>query len=117
MKAATEREDHQRVKRVVRTTRAREQFDGAIAYYLEAAPHMLGKFIQAAERATGHLQRFPGTGSPRYAQELGINNLRFWRLKTFPYAWFYVEQADDVLLLVGLVHLHSDIPTSLQSDT
>ena len=75
---------------------------------------MAANFIDALERAIAHIQRAPGTGSPRYAHELDIPALRFWRLSKFPYSLFYLEQ-EDHLLVIRLVHLSRDIPVSLQA--
>lgn len=34
--------------------------------------------------------RYPASGSPRYAVELGLPDLRCWRIKHYPYLVFYV---------------------------
>jgi toxin ParE1/3/4 len=103
-------------KYTIRSEESQAQFEDALAYYEHVAPHMVDKFLRAAERATEHMERFPDTGSPRYAHELGIDTLRFWRLAKFPYAWFYTQD-ESSLYVVAFVHLESDIPASLQSDT
>jgi toxin ParE1/3/4 len=52
--------------------------------------------VDAVEQAFAHLSRHPGTGSPRYAHELNLPGLRFWRLTRFPHMVFYVERDDHV---------------------
>ena len=74
---------------------------------------MTNAFVGALENAVVHIQRAPGTGSARYAQELGLSGLRFWGLSKFPYSLFYIEQA-DYLWVIRLVHMSRDIPASLR---
>ena len=74
---------------------------------------MANAFLDALEKAVAHIQRAPGSGSPRYAQELGLSGLRFWVLNKFPFSLFYVEQAEH-LWVIRLVHMSRDIPASLQ---
>lgn len=75
---------------------------------------MANAFIDALEKAVAHIQRSPSTGSPRYAQDLGLSGLRFWGLSKFPYSLFYIEQADH-LWVIRLVYMSRDIPASLQA--
>ncbi len=74
---------------------------------------MANAFLDALEKAVAHIQRAPGSGLPRYAQELGLPGLRFWVLNKFPFSLFYVEQAEH-LWVIRLVHMSRDIPASLQ---
>lgn len=74
---------------------------------------MVEHFIAALEKATQHIQRAPGTGSPRYAVELDLSGLRFWALNKFPFSLFYTEH-EDHLWVIRLVHMSRDIPASLQ---
>ena len=75
---------------------------------------MANAFLDALEKAVTRIQRAPGTGSPRYAQELGLSGLRFWGLNKFPFSLFYIEQADH-LWVIRLVHMSRDVPASLQN--
>lgn len=87
----------------------------AHAYYLEAAGDKVAdNFIQQTETALLHLQSFPGTGSNRYAQMSPHAHLRFWTLKRFPYAVFYIER-DTVIAIVRVLHQASDIPFHLDA--
>lgn len=84
--------------------------DQAISHYLEegAEAAALG-LVDALEQAYAHIARQPGTGSPRYAHELGIPDLRFWPLRKYPYLVFYVEHADHVDVW-RVLHMKRDIP-------
>lgn len=98
---------------VIRSAKAQADVEDALAYYLQEAPHIAGRFLDSLERAVTHIRRSPGTGSPRYAIELDMPGLRFWALGKFPFALFYLEQADHLLVL-RLVHMSRDIPSSLR---
>lgn len=100
-------------KQVIRSTQAQLDVQEALAYYQFAAPHAVDAFLNALQRAVAHIQRAPGTGSPRYAIDLDIPGLRFWLLSKFPYGLFYLEQ-DDQVLVIRLVHMAQDIPASLR---
>ena len=97
----------------LRSALAQADIEDALAYYLADAPHMVGDFVDALEIAVAHVQRAPGTGSPRYAHELDLPGLRFWSLRKFPYSLFYFEH-EDHLLVIRLVHMSRDIPASLR---
>ena len=89
----------------------------AHAYYLESAGDKVADdFMQQTETALLHLQSFPGTGSHRYAQISPHAHLRFWTLKRFPYAVFYIER-DTVIDIVRVLHQASDIPFHLDATT
>jgi len=84
-------------KRVVPRARAAQDVDEAISYYLhEAGDRVALRFIDAVERAYRHISGYPASGSLRYAQELDLLGLRFWRLRRFPYLVFYIEHQDHV---------------------
>jgi toxin ParE1/3/4 len=53
-------------------------------------------FIDALEKAYGHIGRHPAAGSPPYAHELNLPGLRFWLVPGYPYVVFYVERDDHV---------------------
>lgn len=102
-------------KPAVHSPLALADIESAIDFYIVEAPHMVDHFVDALEQAATHIQRFPGTGSPRYAIELAIPGLRSWLLNKFPFGLFYMEQ-EDVLWIIRLVHMERDIPVSLQGD-
>jgi len=106
-----------KAKALVQRTLALRDIDQAITYYLEqdASPAALG-FVDELERAYAHISKHPGTGSPRYGQELVIPNLRSWSLGKYPYLVFYVERADHIDIW-RVLHMKRDIPASMQDET
>jgi toxin ParE1/3/4 len=95
---------------VVQRSQADRDVNGAIAYYLElrAVDAAMG-FIDALEKAYGHIGRHPAAGSPRYAHELNLPDLRFWLVPGYPYVVFYVER-DDHVDVWRILHATRDIP-------
>ena len=100
-----------KVKPVVPRSQADRDVDEAIAYYLEqrAVDGALG-FIDALEKAYGHIGRHPAAGSPRYAHELNLPDLRFLLVPNYPYVVFYVER-DDHIDVWRVLHGQRDIPS------
>jgi toxin ParE1/3/4 len=99
-----------KAKPVVQRSQADRDVNGAIAYYLEqrAVDAAMG-FIDALEKAYGHIGRHPAVGSPRYAHELNLPDLRFWLVPGYPYVVFYVER-DDHIDVWRVLHAKRDIP-------
>jgi len=87
----------------------------ALDYYQASAPEYTSDFIDDIENAFRHIQKFPATGSGRYAYELNLPNLRTWGCRRFPYLIFYVEQLLHVEVL-RVLHSKKDIPSSLQAE-
>ena len=71
------------------------------------------EFIDALEKAYGHIGRHPATGSPRYAHELNLPGLRAWPLTRYPYIVFYVERSDHIDVW-RVLHGQRDIPAWMQ---
>lgn len=89
---------------------ARRDIDEAIGHYFaEAGQARALGFIDALQRAFGRIARNPGIGSPRYAQELGLDGLRVWPLRRYPYLIFYVDRGTQ-LDLWRVLHAQRDIP-------
>lgn len=103
-------------KALVQRTLALDDVDQAITHYLEqdASAAALG-FVDALERAYAHISKHPGTGSPRYAHELAIPDLRSWPLSKYPYLVFYVEHADHIDVW-RVLHMKRDIPAWMTED-
>jgi len=103
------------VKPAIRSGLADGDIRQALAYYLDISAATALRFLDALEHAVGQFQTHPGSGSPRYAHELGIPQLLYWMLQGFPYALFYIEHHDhpDV---IRLPHPGQDIPESLRGD-
>lgn len=77
--------------------------DSVRYYRREAGPQIAERMVIAARKAFDHIERSPGTGSPRIGQILDIPGLRSWRVSGFPLIWFYFEREDclDVVRLLG----------------
>jgi len=106
-----------KAKALIQRTLALGDVDQAITHYLEqdAAAAALG-FVDALEHAYAHISKQPGTGSPRYAHELGLPDLRSWPLSRYPYLVFYVERADHIDVL-RVLHMKRDIPAWMANDS
>lgn len=104
------------MKPAIRSALAETDIRAALAFYLqEDAAKAAVDFLDELEHAARHLESHPASGSPRYAHELNIPQLRYWPLRRCPYALFYIEHADH-LDVIRCVHLNRDIPVSLQDD-
>ena len=99
------------MKPAVLSAQAEAGIQAALDFYLTEAPQMAEGFVTALEKAAAQIERQPGIGSPRYAHELDIPFLRHWRLVRFPYALFYLEQ-EDRLLVIRVLHLSRDLPAT-----
>ncbi len=68
-----------RAKALIQRTLALGDIEQAISHYLEQeVPTAALGFVDALAHAYAHISKHPGTGSPRYAHELGIPELRCW---------------------------------------
>ena len=84
--------------------------DQAINHYLtEGAESAALGFIGEFEKAYAQISVQAATGSPRYAHELNLPGLRFWRLARYPYLVFYFER-DDAVDVWRVLHEQRDIP-------
>ena len=103
-----------RAKPVVPREQARQDVEDALSYYMaeDAEAAALG-FIDALERAYAHIGRHPAVGSPRYAHDLNVPELRFWALRRYSYLVFYVERSDHVDIW-RVLHSQLDIPAWMQ---
>ena len=101
------------MKPLVRHARADSDVEEAVEYYLQHAPEVALKFIDALEQTYRQIQQRPAIGSPRYAHELNLPGLRFRLCKRFPYLVFYVESAQQIDVW-RVLHGSRDIPVWLQ---
>jgi toxin ParE1/3/4 len=104
-----------RAKRLVPRATARRDVDSVIGHYRSVAGEKtaLG-FIDALDQAYRHISRHPASGSPRYAHELDLPGLRFWRIRRFPYLIFYIER-DDRIDIWRVLHGERDIPAWMRA--
>lgn len=104
-------------KPVIPRALARQDIEDALDYFINAASERVALgFVDSLEQAYAHIARHPNTGSPRYAHELGLPDLRCWRLKRYPYIVFYVEQPDHIDIW-RVLHGMRDIPDWLRAPT
>ncbi|NML45732.1 type II toxin-antitoxin system RelE/ParE family toxin [Ramlibacter sp. G-1-2-2] len=102
------------MKPLVRRALADCDVESAVDYYLgKGDADVALAFVDAIQDAYGHLSRHPGTGSPRYAQLLGIDGLRSWPMRSFPYIVFYFERP-DLVEVWRVLHANRDLPVHLQ---
>ena len=97
-------------KTIVPRELANRDVEQAIDHYLvEANDEVALGFLDALEKAYRHIAQQPASGSPRYAHQLGLADLRFWPLGRYPYLVFYVER-DDHVDVWRVLHHQRDIP-------
>jgi len=102
------------MKKLVRRARADADVMEALDYYLTNAPEYVSGFIDALEQAYLHIQKRPTSGSPRYAHELNLPELRVWSCKKYPYLIFYTETQHQIEVW-RVLHSSRDIPPTLQT--
>ena len=103
-----------KAKPVIPREQANRDVDEAVAYYLsEAGGGVALGFIDALEKAYGHIGRHPAAGSLRYAHELNLPCLRSWPLARYPHLVFYVEHPEHIDVW-RVLHGQRDIPAWMQ---
>lgn len=101
-------------RQVVPRELAQQDIDEAIAHYQEEGGAALAlRFIDALQQAYRRVAGHPGVGSLRYAYELGLEDLRAWPLRRFPYVVFYRMQPDHIDVW-RVLHAQRDIPAWMQ---
>nr|WP_303705576.1 type II toxin-antitoxin system RelE/ParE family toxin [Brevundimonas naejangsanensis] len=104
-----------KTKTVIPREQAAHDIDQALDYYLEAAGDVVASaFVDALEQALNHVARHPASGSLRYAHELDLPELRFWRVRDYPYLLFYVEREDHIDLW-RVLHGERDLPVWMRA--
>jgi len=98
------------VKAIIPRELANSDVEEGIDHYLvEATTKVALGFVDALEKAYAHIARHPASGSPRYAHQLGLDDLRFWSLGHYPYLVFYVEREEHIDVW-RVLHEQRDIP-------
>lgn len=98
------------MKVVIPRDLANRDVEEAIDHYLvEATAKVALGFVDALAEAYAHIARHPATGSPRYAHQRGLADLRFWALGHCPYLGFYVESEEHIDVW-RVLHEQRDIP-------
>ncbi len=102
------------IKPVILRILAEQDIEQASFHYQSEGGEALAlDFIEEAEQAFRRIGRNPAIGSPRYAFELGLEGLRAWPLRRFPYLIFYIEQP-NTLDVWRVLHGQRDIPAWMQ---
>ncbi len=103
------------IKPVILRVLAEQDIEQASFHYQSEGGEVLAlDFIEEAEQTFRRISRNPAIGSPRYAFELGLEGLRAWPLRRFPYLVFYIEQPDAVDVW-RVLHGQRDIPAWMRS--
>ena len=103
------------IKPVILRVLAEQDIEKASFHYQSEGGEALAlNFIEESEQAFRRIGRNPAIGSPRYAYELGLEGLRAWPLRRFPYMIFYIEQL-NALDVWRVLHGQRDIPSWMQS--
>ncbi|RQP24549.1 type II toxin-antitoxin system RelE/ParE family toxin [Piscinibacter terrae] len=101
------------MKRTLLREAAERDVERGFSHYLEEAGADIAlAFIEEIDTALEHIERHPGTGSPRYGELFDFPGLRCWLVSRFPYALFYVEH-DEYLDVIRVLHQQSEIPAQL----
>jgi toxin ParE1/3/4 len=94
---------------------AHRDIDAAIEHYLAEAPEKVALgFIDELQKAFAKISMNPGIGSPRYAHELDLPDLRFKALARYPHLVFYVER-DNHVEIWRVLHGERDIPAEIRT--
>lgn len=101
-------------KPVVPREQANRDIEAAIDYYVrEAGPNVALAFIDALQDTYRVIAENPGVGSPRYAHELNLPDLRSRKLGRYPFLAFYLDRADHIDVW-RVLHAQRDIPAWLE---
>lgn len=91
---------------------AASDVDAVLSYLTdEAGTDAALRFVDALEAGLRHVAASPNTGSLKFGYELGIPELRAWRLTRQPYVIFYVP-FDDRIDVWRVLHERRDIPAT-----
>ena len=98
------------MKSIVPRQLANRDIEEAIDDYLaEATAKVAQGFVDELEKAYAHIARHPATGSPRYAHQLALADLRFWRVGRYQFLVFYIEREEHIDVW-RVLHEQRDIP-------
>jgi plasmid stabilization system protein ParE len=83
------------------TATASREFDRAVEYLLQHAPHVAPAFADSIERAIADL-----IDNPLSAQETELTGVRRKYIRRFRYALFYsIDRGTDELLILNVRHV------------
>lgn len=84
-------------------------------YLAEAGVQVASTFLERLEQTLAWISEHPASGSPRYALDMDLPNLRSVRVTNFSYLVFYIEVPDG-LEVWRVLHGSRDIPQSLSPE-
>lgn len=100
-------------KPIIQRERAKLDAEDAVLFYLhQGGSSVASRFVDALEAAFHHISKYPGAGSMRSANEIGLPGLRSWPLKSYPIIVFYSERNDHVDVF-RVLNSYRDIPSWL----
>lgn len=104
-----------RLKPVVPRELARRDVESIVNWYRsEAGTHRAVRFVEALHGTYDLIAAHPASGSPRYAYEFGLSELRTRLIPGYPYLVFYIEHESHIDLW-RVLHATRDIPAWLGS--
>ena len=99
-----------KAKRVIPRLVAENDLDDAFNYYLDNAGAKVAEdFAIEFAQATRLISQFPVLGSTRYSFETGLEKIRFYSMKKFPYLIFYTEE-EHYIDVWRVLHCHNEYP-------
>jgi toxin ParE1/3/4 len=102
-----------RAKRVIPRLVAENDLDQAFNYYLENAGAKVAEdFAVDFARTARLISEFPALGSPKHSFDTGLEKIRFWSMKKFPYLIFYSEEENHIDVW-RVLHSHMNISEHL----
>lgn len=97
-------------KAIIPRELARRDVEAAVDYYSrEAGLEVALGFVDALQAVYDQIAHHSGSGSLRYAYELGITDLRSIPLQRYPYLVFYRDQSTHIDVW-RVLHAKRDIP-------
>jgi toxin ParE1/3/4 len=101
---------------VVTTKQADRDIEAAIEHYInQGAAEAAAGLINALEKAMGLISEHPHLGSPRFAVETNMPEIRGFALQRFPYIIFYTEHYETVMVH-RVLHTARDVPSRFIED-
>ncbi|QND44956.1 type II toxin-antitoxin system RelE/ParE family toxin (plasmid) [Rhizobium lusitanum] len=101
-------------KAIIPRELARRDVEAAVDYYSrEAGTEVALGFVDALQAVYDQIADHAGSGSLRYAYELGIADLRSIPLQRYPYLVFYRDQSTHIDVW-RVLHAKRDIPQWMQ---
>ncbi|MGX5830386.1 type II toxin-antitoxin system RelE/ParE family toxin [Mesorhizobium sp. 43Arga] len=102
-------------KAIIPRNLALRDIEDAVDFYVrEVGSHVALGYVEELQNAYRLIASHPGSGSLRFAYDIGLPGLRTMQLKRYPYLIFYLEQPDHIDVW-RVLHAKRDIPAWLQN--